>query len=195
MPESEQYHPELYMHLKDLFDFIENHDTIVKEIEADKETKEQKKPSKYVKEKVPIYEAFEDLCTNPEINKCTHCIKNYKNYDPKKLLTKLSCGEEKKENGDQDESIKQKIKELRDSPDKNPILYSINDKTYAASDLIPYLMDLLKGGLRHIGTQYIYDYFPSLSNIVSLEKFNLIIASTILCIGGLMLYSIFHGVK
>lgn len=195
MPESKKYNKELYQHLKDLFDFIEDHDTIKKEIEEGKETKEPEKIStycEYVKKAIPLYEAFKGLCTTPEINKCTHCIKDYQKYDPSALLEKSSCDKKIKEKGNQDESIKQEIKRLQESPEDNPVLYSTNDKAYDASDLIPYLMNLLKDGLSYIGIDKIYNYIPFLQNIISLEKFSVIVASTILFIGGLILYSILH---
>ncbi|SBT84728.1 PIR protein [Plasmodium ovale] len=87
-PDSNLFDMKFLKQMKDLFDFIEDFLKVRKEA-VDDTKKACLKYVEYLRERVPIYYGWDEYCVSQDENTCTRYIKNYKNYNPKDVLSDL----------------------------------------------------------------------------------------------------------
>ncbi|KMZ92006.1 variable surface protein Vir4 [Plasmodium vivax Mauritania I] len=168
MPIPELFKIPLIKYMKYFFDYLENYETIKKEI-----TMSGEKPNNYcpyISERVQVYHAFKALCSSVLDNYCKKYVEDYKNCDPKTLLSMPSCkggatGNILRNNG----LMTQNLNLQRSIPNSMiPGLAYIPDLQNVFMQSLPGLME---GGIGSLGLESLLNKFPALSNMINSNAF------------------------
>ncbi|KMZ87237.1 hypothetical protein PVBG_04022 [Plasmodium vivax Brazil I] len=89
MPESKIFKTGLFEHYKQLLDYFENYKKFEEEI--NKPSEGPHKYCLYILKIVSLYFTIKELCSKINIDICKKYVQNYNDYNPSKILAKLSC--------------------------------------------------------------------------------------------------------
>ncbi|KMZ94360.1 hypothetical protein PVMG_05412 [Plasmodium vivax Mauritania I] len=177
MPESKLFRTGTFKHFKQLLDYFENYQKIEQEIS--KSSEQHHKYCSYILQIVSLYFTLKELCSKINIDICNKYVENYNNYNPSKLLAKLSCEEGKTYEVQFDEKF---VKEMiyTYQPDFGKIFQNL---------------DLVQKGFDGSGIKALFNKIPYLSDIYNYDIIHKYVVPALYGLGSLLFFFFLYRVK